>query len=35
MELSARVAGPRSNGGRFAFQAQDLVPLEPEKVEQA
>jgi putative spermidine/putrescine transport system ATP-binding protein len=35
MELSARVAGPRGNGGRFAFQAQDLVPLEPEQVEQA
>ena len=30
MELSARVAGPLSNGGGFAFQAQDLVPLEQE-----
>jgi len=28
MELSARVAGPLSNGGGFAFQAQDLIPLE-------
>src|ERR1700722_2624398 len=30
MELAARVAGPRTNGGRFAFRAQDLVPLEQE-----
>jgi ABC-type Fe3+/spermidine/putrescine transport system ATPase subunit len=30
MELSARVAGPRGNGGWFAFQAQDLVSLEQE-----
>ncbi|MEA3007132.1 MAG: hypothetical protein QOI94_2401 [Acidobacteriaceae bacterium] len=30
MELSARVAGPRGNGGWFAFRAQDLVPLELE-----
>jgi ABC-type Fe3+/spermidine/putrescine transport system ATPase subunit len=30
MKLSARVAGPRGNGGWFAFQAQDLVPLEQE-----
>ena len=29
-ELSARVAGPRGNGGWFAFRAQDLVPLEQE-----
>ena len=29
MELSARVAGPRGNGG-FAFQARNLVPLEQE-----
>jgi spermidine/putrescine transport system ATP-binding protein len=29
MELSARVAGPRDNGG-FAFQAKNLVPLEQE-----
>ena len=29
MELSARIAGPLSNG-MFAFQAQDLVPLEQE-----
>jgi ABC-type Fe3+/spermidine/putrescine transport system ATPase subunit len=29
MELSARVAGPRGNGG-FAFQAKNLVPLEQE-----
>jgi spermidine/putrescine transport system ATP-binding protein len=27
-ELSARVAGPRGDGGWFAFRAQDLVPLE-------
>jgi ABC-type Fe3+/spermidine/putrescine transport system ATPase subunit len=30
MELSARVAGARGNGGWFAFRAQDLVPLEQE-----
>jgi hypothetical protein len=30
MELSARVAGPLSNGGGFAFQAQDLIALEQE-----
>jgi len=30
MELSARIAGPLSNGAGFAFQAQDLVPLEQE-----
>ncbi len=30
MELSARVAGPLSNGAGFAFQAQDLIPLEQE-----
>ncbi len=30
MELSARVAGPLSNGAGFAFEAQDLVPLEQE-----
>jgi ABC-type Fe3+/spermidine/putrescine transport system ATPase subunit len=30
MELSARVAGPRGDGGWFAFRAQDLVPLEQE-----
>jgi ABC-type Fe3+/spermidine/putrescine transport system ATPase subunit len=29
-ELSARVAGPRGDGGWFAFRAQDLVPLEQE-----
>jgi spermidine/putrescine transport system ATP-binding protein len=29
LELSARVAGPRGNGG-FCFQAQNLVPLEQE-----
>jgi ABC-type Fe3+/spermidine/putrescine transport system ATPase subunit len=29
-ELSARVAGPRCNGGWFAFRAKDLVPLEQE-----
>jgi len=28
MELSARVAGPRSNGSGFAFEAKDLVILE-------
>jgi spermidine/putrescine transport system ATP-binding protein len=30
MELSARLAGPLSNGGSFAFDANDLVPLEQE-----
>jgi ABC-type Fe3+/spermidine/putrescine transport system ATPase subunit len=30
MELSARIAGPLTNGAGFAFQAQDLVPLEQE-----
>jgi iron(III) transport system ATP-binding protein len=30
MELSARVAGPLSNGTGFAFQAPDLIPLEQE-----
>jgi spermidine/putrescine transport system ATP-binding protein len=30
LELSARVAGPPGNAGRFAFAAQDLVPLELE-----
>jgi spermidine/putrescine transport system ATP-binding protein len=30
MELSARVAGQRGDGGWFAFRAQDLVPLEQE-----
>ena len=30
MVLSARLAGGVSNGGGFAFQAQDLVPLEQE-----
>jgi ABC-type Fe3+/spermidine/putrescine transport system ATPase subunit len=30
MELSARVAGPLTNGGGFAFPAPDLVPLEQE-----
>jgi len=30
MELSARIAGPLSNSGGFAFQAQDLIPLEQE-----
>ena len=30
MELSARIAGPLSNGAGFAFQAQDLIPLEQE-----
>jgi ABC-type Fe3+/spermidine/putrescine transport system ATPase subunit len=29
-ELSARVPGPRGDGGWFAFRAQDLVPLELE-----
>jgi len=29
LELSARIAGPRTSGG-FAFQAQNLVPLEQE-----
>jgi hypothetical protein len=30
MELSARVAGPLDNGRGFAFEAQDLIPLEHE-----
>jgi ABC-type Fe3+/spermidine/putrescine transport system ATPase subunit len=30
MELSARIAGPVTNGNSFAFQAADLVPLERE-----
>jgi hypothetical protein len=30
MELSARVGGPRSHDGRFAFEAQNLVTLEHE-----
>ncbi len=30
MELSARIAGPVAAGNGFAFQAQDLVPLEKE-----
>jgi hypothetical protein len=30
MELSARIAGPHNGGTGFAFQAQDLVPLENE-----
>ena len=30
MELSARIAGPHNGSTSFAFQAQDLVPLEKE-----
>jgi ABC-type Fe3+/spermidine/putrescine transport system ATPase subunit len=30
LQLTARIAGPITNGGSFAFQAADLVPLEQE-----
>jgi hypothetical protein len=30
MELTARIAGPVTNGNGFAFQAADLVALEQE-----
>jgi hypothetical protein len=30
MELTARIAGPVTNGSGFAFQPADLVPLERE-----